>query len=326
MQVEQARVAAVRRFTRFYTRRIGVLHEGLLGSPFSLTEGRVIYEIAQRERVTASELGKELGLDPGYLSRMLAGFERKRLIRRRPSKADARQSLISLTPAGRKAFAAIDRRSAEEVGALLGALEPPAQARLVSAMQTVEALLDAKPEAEPEIVLRGHRPGDMGWIVHRQALLYHEEYGWDEGFEAVVAEICAAFIRSYKPERERCWIAEIEGEIVGSVFLVKQSEDVAKLRLLYVEPKARGMGLGRRLVRECIGFAKEAGYARLTLWTNDILHAARRIYVEEGFRLVQEEKHHSFGHDLVGQNWELDLQANEPSRASEPHPVPPVSS
>jgi DNA-binding MarR family transcriptional regulator/predicted GNAT family acetyltransferase len=308
MQVEQACIAAVRRFTRFYTRRIGVLHEGLLGSPFSLTEGRVIYELAQRERVTASELGKELGLDPGYLSRILAGFERKRLISRRPSEADARQSLISLTPAGRKAFAGIDGRSAEEVGALLGALGPPDQARLVGAMQTVEALLGASPEAKPEIVLRAHRPGDMGWVIHRQAALYHDEYGWDESFEALIAEICAGFIKSFDPERERCWIAEIDGEIVGSVFLVRHSKEVAKLRLLYVEPKARGSGLGRRLVRECIAFAKKAGYARLTLWTNDILHAARRIYVAEGFRLVQEERHRSFGHDLVGQNWDLDLR------------------
>jgi DNA-binding MarR family transcriptional regulator/N-acetylglutamate synthase-like GNAT family acetyltransferase len=308
MQVEQARVAAVRRFTRFYTRRIGVLREGLLGSPFSLTEGRVIYELAQRERVTASELCKEVGLDPGYLSRILVGFERKRLISRTPSKADARQSLISLAPAGRRAFAAIDGRSAEEVGALLGALPPPAQDKLVSAMRTVEALLEANPQAEPEIVLRGHRPGDIGWVIHRQAVLYHQEHGWDESFEALVAEICAAFVKNFDPERERCWIAEMEGEIVGSVFLVKQSDAVAKLRLLYVEPKARGMGLGRRLVRECIRFARDAGYVRMMLWTNDILHAARRIYVEEGFRLVQEEKHHSFGQDLVGQNWELDLR------------------
>jgi DNA-binding MarR family transcriptional regulator/GNAT superfamily N-acetyltransferase len=301
-------IAAVRRFTRFYTRRIGVLHEGLLGSPFSLTEGRVIYEIAQRDGVTATELGKELGLDAGYLSRILRGFEQKGLIVRRASEKDGRQSLLSLTPAGRKAFEAVDARSREEVGTMLAGLAEPDQAKLVRSMRAVESLLTPGATHRPACSLRPHRPGDMGWVIHRQAVLYHQEYGWDESFEALVAEICAAFIRSFDPERERCWIAEIEGEIVGSVFLVRQSDEIAKLRLLYVEPKARGLGLGRRLVRECIGFARRAGYARLTLWTNDILHAARRIYVEEGFRLVREERHHSFGHDLVGQNWELDLR------------------
>jgi DNA-binding MarR family transcriptional regulator/GNAT superfamily N-acetyltransferase len=307
MDLTAEHIDAVRRFTRFYTRRIGVLQEGLLGSPFSLTEGRVIYEIAQRDGATASELGKELGLDPGYLSRILRGFEEKGLIARRASEKDGRQNLLSLTSSGREAFEAMNARSRHEVGAMLTGLAVSDQARLIAAMRVVERLLAPGAAPRRAYSLRAHRPGDMGWIIHRQAVLYHQEYGWDESFEALVAEICAAFVKNFDPKRERCWIAEIEGEIVGSVFLVKQSDEVAKLRLLYVEPKARGLGLGRRLVRECIGFARDAGYARLTLWTNDILHAARRIYVDEGFRLVQEERHRSFGHDLVGQNWELGL-------------------
>jgi GNAT superfamily N-acetyltransferase len=192
---------------------------------------------------------------------------------------------------------------------MLAELAEADQAKLVSAMGTVEHLLAPEAGCAGDLALRPHRPGDMGWVIHRQAVLYHQEYGWDESFEALVAEICAAFLQNFDPKRERCWIAEMEGEIVGSVFLVKQSEEVAKLRLLYVELKARGLGLGRKLVRECIRFAKSAGYGRMTLWTNDILHAARRIYIEEGFKLVQEEKHHSFGHDLVGQNWDLDLRS-----------------
>jgi DNA-binding MarR family transcriptional regulator/GNAT superfamily N-acetyltransferase len=307
MDARAERVAAVRRFTRFYTRRIGVLHEGLLGSPFSLTEGRVVYELAQRDGLTATELGRGLGLDAGYLSRILRGFEEKGLIARRASEKDGRQQLLSLTPTGREAFAAIDARSRDEVGALLAGLAEDDQAKLVGAMRRIEALLAPGPQRQPAFVLRPHRPGDMGFVIHRQAVLYHREYGWDESFEALVAEICAAFIKNFDPPREHCWIAEVEGEIVGSVFLVRQSDEVAKLRLLYVEAKARGLGLGRTLVRECIGFARAARYTSLTLWTNDVLHAARKIYQAEGFRLVEEEPHHSFGHDLVGQNWMLEL-------------------
>lgn len=307
MDATAERIAAIRRFSRFYTRRIGALHEGLLGSPFSLTEGRVIYELAQREAATASAIGRELGLDAGYLSRLLRGFDEKGLIARKQSPSDGRQSLIVLTPAGREAFEAMNARSRDEVGAMLTALPETDQAKLVAAMRVVEGLLAPGAAPRPEVLLRQHRPGDMGAVIRGQALLYHREYGWDETFEALVAEICAAFVTGFDPARERCWIAETEGEIVGSVFLVRQSDEVAKLRLLYVEPKARGLGLGRRLVRECLGFAREAGYAKVTLWTNDILHAARRIYVEEGFVLVAEERHRSFGQDLVGQNWELDL-------------------
>jgi DNA-binding MarR family transcriptional regulator/GNAT superfamily N-acetyltransferase len=305
--MESDRIAAVRRFTRFYTRRIGVLQEGLLGSPFSLTEGRVVYELAQRDGLTATELGRELGLDAGYLSRILRGFEEKGLIARRASDRDGRQSLISLTPTGREAFAAIDARSRDEVGAMLARLGEDDQAKLVGAMGRIEALLAPEPQTPAVFVLRPHRPGDMGFVIHRQAVLYHREYGWDESFEALVAEICAAFIKNFDPRREHCWIAEIDGEIVGSVFLVNQSEKVAKLRLLYVERKARGLGLGRTLVRECIRFARAAGYTTLTLWTNDVLRAARKIYQAEGFRLIEEEPHRSFGHDLVGQNWALEL-------------------
>jgi DNA-binding MarR family transcriptional regulator/GNAT superfamily N-acetyltransferase len=312
MHPKPEHIDAVRRFTRFYTRRIGVLHEGLLGSPFSLTEGRVVYELAQREGVTAAELGKELGLDAGYLSRILRGFTAKGLIARRPLASDGRQTLLSLTPIGREAFRTMDARSREEVSSLLGPLADTGRAKLVEALRTVEDLIAPDPARRAAFVLRPHQPGDMGFVIHRQALLYHREYGWDETFEALVAEICAAFVKNFDPVRERCWIAESEGGIVGSVFLVRQSDEVAKLRLLYVERKARGMGLGRRLVRECIRFARDKGYRTLTLWTNDVLHAARAIYMAEGFRLVAEERHRSFGHDLVGQNWDLDLAGGPP--------------
>jgi DNA-binding MarR family transcriptional regulator/GNAT superfamily N-acetyltransferase len=301
------RVGAVRRFNRFWTRQIGVLQDGYLESPFSLTEVRVLYEFAHREETTASELSKELGLDAGYLSRILRGFEERGLIGKKSSEADGRRSILWLTEQGREAFAPLDTRSHEVVGAMLGGLSPAEQGRLVEAMHTIEGLLGDQPERKVPYLLRPHQPGDMGWIVHRHGVLYAREYGWDERFEALVAEIVAEFIQQYDPKRERCWIAERNGEIVGSVFLVKQSEEVAKLRLLLVEPSARGLGIGRRLVQECVRFAKLTGYGKITLWTNDVLRAARRIYEEAGFRLVYEEPHHSFGHDLVGQTWELEL-------------------
>jgi DNA-binding MarR family transcriptional regulator/GNAT superfamily N-acetyltransferase len=300
-------VGAVRRFNRFWTRQIGVLRDGYLESPFSLTEVRVLYEFAHREETTASELSKELGLDAGYLSRILRGFEERGLIGKKSSEADGRRSILWLTEQGREAFGTLDTRSHDEVGAMLGGLAPAKQGRLVEAMRTIESLLGDQPELMVSYLLRPHQPGDMGWIVHRHGVLYAREYGWDERFEALVAEIVAEFIQQYDPKRERCWIAERDGEIVGSVFLVKESEEVAKLRLLLVEPSARGLGIGRRLVQECVRFAKQTGYGRVTLWTNDVLRAARRIYEETGFRLVHEEPHHSFGHDLVGQTWELGL-------------------
>ncbi len=303
-----ARIDAVRRFSRFYTRQIGVLHEGLLGSPLSLTEGRVIYEIAQTNPSTAAALAAGLGLDAGYLSRILRGFDDRGLIVRRQSDTDARQSVITLTDAGRALFAEIDARSRTEIGAMLAQLSEPDQARLTHALAIAERLLGGTHEPRVPYLLRPPRLGDMGWIVHRHGILYRQEYGWDEQFEALVAEIVARFVQNFDAKRERCWIAEREGAAVGSVFLVQESDAIAKLRLLYVEPEARGLGIGRRLVDECLRFAREAGYSRVTLWTNDVLTAARRIYQAAGFKLVVSEQHHSFGHDLVGENWELQLK------------------
>ena len=307
----QQRIEAVRRFNRFYTRRIGVLREGLLGSPFSLVEARIIYEMAQHGQTTATRLCRELGLDGGYVSRILRRFEKAGLIDKRRSETDGRQSLLRLTESGQEAFAALDSRSRHEIGALLGELSHEDQYRLVGAMHTVEILLGAEPERRAPYLLRPHEPGDMGWLVHRHAVLYAEEYGWDESFEALVARIVAEFLDGFDPKAERCWIAEKDGEIVGSVFLVQKSKRVAKLRLLLVEPKARGLGIGTRLVDECLRFARRVGYRKITLWTNSVLTAARPIYERAGFQLVDEAPHHSFGHDLIGQTWELDLRRSK---------------
>ncbi len=301
------RVGAVRRFNRFYTKQIGVLQEGYLESPFSLTEVRVLYELAHCEKTTASELGKELGLDAGYLSRILRGFEKRGLIDKKPSEADGRQSLLWLTEQGRAAFAPLNARSHDEIGAMLSGLSGVEQDRLVEAMRTIEGLLGARPDQKAPYVLRPPHAGDMGWVVHRHGVLYSQEYGWDEQFEALVASVVAEFVQHYDQKRERCWIAERNDEIVGSVFIVKQSETVAKLRLLLVEPEARGLGIGTRLVDECVRFARSVGYRKITLWTNSVLHAARHIYEEAGFRLAHQEPHHSFGHDLIGETWELKL-------------------
>jgi DNA-binding MarR family transcriptional regulator/N-acetylglutamate synthase-like GNAT family acetyltransferase len=301
------RVDVVRRFNRFYTRRIGALRAGLLDSPFPLAEARLLYELARRSRPTASEIARDLGLDAGYLSRMLRGLERKRLITRERSADDGRQSLLALTAAGRRAAATLDERSSAEVRAMLGRLPDDGQRRLVAAMRDVERLLGAAPESKAPYLLRAHRPGDMGWVVHRHAVLYAQEYGWDGRFEAMVAKIVAKFIDDFDPQRERCWIAERDGEIIGSVFLVAKSPTVAQLRMLYVEPAARGLGIGTRLVDECERFAREKGYRKIVLWTNSCLHAARHIYEATGYRLVAEEPHRSFGHRLVGQTWELKL-------------------
>jgi DNA-binding MarR family transcriptional regulator/GNAT superfamily N-acetyltransferase len=302
-----ARVAAVRRFNRFYTQKVGALNEGLLQSAFSLTEARVLYELAHRQRPTAAELCRDLALDAGYLSRILQGFAKRGLVARVPSRDDGRQSLLSLTAKGRAAFAPLDARSRRENGALLRDLAAAEQVRLVAAMQVIERLLGPRTRNDAPYLLRPHQPGDMGWVVHRHGALYAQEYGWDERFEALVAEIVAKFIARFDPKKERCWIAEHEGEIIGSVFLVKKSKTVAKLRLLLVEPAARGLGLGTRLVEECLRFARQAGYRKITLWTNDVLHAARHIYVKAGFRKLGSERHHSFGRDLVGETWELAL-------------------
>lgn len=302
------RIGAVRHFNRFFTRRIGVLREGLLHSPYSLTETRILFEIAHRDNPTASDLGRELGLDAGYLSRTLTRFEQQGLIEKVRAEHDGRQRLLRLTPEGENAFSLLDRRSRDEVAEMLNDLSEEDQQRLLKAIHNIESILDKKSFkfSEP-FFLRPHEPGDMGWVTHRHGVLYAQEYGWDERFEALVAQIVAEFINNYKPVRERCWIAEMNGEIVGSVFVAQASEAVAKLRLLLVEPKARGLGLGTRLVQECIRFARRTGYQKLALWTNSVLKEARHIYQKSGFTLVAQEAHRSFGHDLIGETWELVL-------------------
>jgi len=301
------RVESVRRFSRFYTRKIGVLHERLLESPFSLTEGRVVFELAQRTSSTAAEIARELALDASYLSRLLKSLERRGFVRRERSTTDRREYSLSLTDKGWESFAVIDTRSRAEVSSMLERLYDGQGERLTGAMQTIEAILGEAPPSQPPYILRTHQPGDIGWVVQAHAQLYTREYGWDETFEALVASIAARFLKTYDPSCERCWIAEKHGHNVGSVFLVRKSDAIAQLRLLLVDPATQGLGIGKRLVDECIRFARLKGYRSMTLWTNDCLVAARRIYERAGFRLVDEEPHHSFGVDLVGQNWALTL-------------------
>jgi DNA-binding MarR family transcriptional regulator/L-amino acid N-acyltransferase YncA len=301
-------IDAVRRFNRFYTGRIGLLQDGRLYSPYSLAEARVLYELAQGEGQTAATLGRELGLDAGYLSRILAAFRRRGLVAAKPSTEDRRRSLLRLTAKGRSAFLPLDARSRRHVGGLIGRLGEPDRQRLVAAMGAIERLLDDPHRAEvPAVILRGHRPGDLGWVVHRHGALYAQEHGWDVRFEGLVAGIVAKFIAGFDGERERCWIAERQGEILGSVTLVKQSARIAKLRMLYVEPHARGMGIGKRLVAECERFARKAAYRKITLWTESHLAAARGIYEAAGYRLVRAEPHEGFGGKFIGERWELDL-------------------
>jgi DNA-binding MarR family transcriptional regulator/GNAT superfamily N-acetyltransferase len=300
-------IEAVRQFNRFYTQQIGVLREGLLDSEFSLTEVRVLYELAQREGLTASELSKRLGLDAGYLSRILRGFKKRKLIDSTASEVDGRQFLLRLAKQGKKAFAPLNIRAQAEIGEMLGSLSAAEQRRLVEAMKTIEGLFGAQVETKTPYLLRTHQPGDMGWVIHRHGVLYAQEYHWDERFEALVATIAAKFIENFDPQRERCWIAEKDGEIVGSVFLVKESKTIAKLRLLLVEPTARGLGIGARLVSECERFARQAGYRKIRLWTNSVLYAARHIYEKAGYRLIREEPHENFGHQLIAETWELKL-------------------
>ena len=301
----EPRISAVRRFNRFYTQRIGLLEESWVKSPFSLTQARVLYELIRRRQPTATELAKDLGLDAGYLSRILRDFEAQGLIARQISDSDGRQSLLSITELGRKKFAPIETHSNDQVQAMLGTLPPAAQQRLSEAMRTIESVLSGEPAPATPYILRPPRPGDMGWIAGRHGVLYGEEHGWDVRIEALCAEIVAAFVRNYDPKRERCWIAEREGENVGSVMLVKDSEEVARLRLLLVEPKARGLGIGARLVDECVRFAREARYRKITLWTHSVLTAARHIYEQAGFKLVDSWTHNDFGKDLIGENWDL---------------------
>jgi DNA-binding MarR family transcriptional regulator/N-acetylglutamate synthase-like GNAT family acetyltransferase len=305
-RVEDPSVAAVRRFNRLYTQRIGVLREGHLDSPLSLAEVRVLYEIAHREQPTAADIRRALALDAGYLSRILRRFQTQRLVTRRPAPNDRREALLALTPSGHRLFGTLDTRANTEMRQMLETLAPGARRELVGAMERAERAILGAEEPAP-VVIRPPRVGDLGWIVHRHGVLYAQEYGWDERFEALVAEIVARFVKELKPERERCWVAERGGEIVGSVFLVEHTRTVGKLRLLYVEPSARGAGIGRRLVDECLAFARAAGYRHVMLWTNSVLHAARRIYERAGFRLVEEKPHRDFGPRLIGQIWRARL-------------------
>lgn len=304
----ECRIDAFRRFNRFYTQRIGVLRKGQLGSAYSLAEARVLYELAHHDGITAAELAKGLELDAGYLSRILAGFQRSALVVRTTSAADARSRQLSLTKAGRKAFAALDRKARAEVSDLLESVPATERDRLIAAMGTIEQLLGSRPNGEDRsYMIRAPRPGELGWVVERHGAIYAAEHRYDERFEALVARIIADFVQNFDPKREQCWIAEREGTPVGCIFLVKHSPTIAKLRLLLVEPQARGLGIGSRLVSECVANAKRFGYRTLRLWTQSHLTDARRLYEAAGFQLVQEEPHHSFGRDLVAQIWELRL-------------------
>jgi len=302
-----AHITALRRFNRFYTQKIGVLREGLVGTTFSLSEARVLYELAHRERPTAGELGRDLGLDAGYLSRILRGFGKRRLIRRARSRADGRHVHLSITARGRAAFAPLDARSRDDVDAILRPLTPAARAQLVRAMESIERLLGGAPLARASYLLRPLQAGDLGTVVHLHGRIYAEEYGWDARFEALVATVVARFVDRFDGRRERGIIAEKDGEVVGSVFLVQRSRTVAQLRLLIVDPRARGLGIGERLVDECVRFARAIGYRRITLWTQSVLLAARKIYAAKGFRLVRTQRHPGFGTPLLSETWELSL-------------------
>ncbi len=299
--------SAFRHFNRFYTQKVGVLEEDYLCSPLSLSKVRVLYELAHRRKATSTEIGKVLGLDAGYLSRIVNNFAQEGLIDSKPSKTDGRQTILRLTKQGLKIFATLNARAEEKASTILNPLATNDRNRLFNAMRTVESVLGGQHDNESSYVLRTPHAGDLGWIVHRHGALYFEEYGWDERFEALVAGIIAGFVQHHDDKRERCWIAEKDGEIVGCVFLVKKSATVAQLRLLLVEPKERGLGIGTRLVDECTAFARSTGYRSIVLWTNSVLHAARHTYEKAGYRLVRKKHHHSFGHDLIGETWELKL-------------------
>ena len=309
------RIETIREFNRFYTRRIGVLHEGLLNSRFTLTESRLLWELAHRDDLTATQLAREIELDPGYLSRLLRNFKERGLIKSRRSAEDARNQHLNLSAAGRRAFAPLDERSRADVAALLAKLAEAQQQQLLEAMARIEQLLGESHSRKPPYLLRPHRAGDIGWVVSRHGALYAREYAWTTQFEALVARIAADFIDRFEPQREACWIAERDSTNVGSVFLVQARDETshepidgtAQLRLLLVEPSARGLGIGERLVTECEHFARQAGYRKIMLWTNANLSAARNIYRKAGYQMVHSEAHHSFGHDLVGETWELAL-------------------
>jgi DNA-binding MarR family transcriptional regulator len=298
-------ITAIRAFNRFYTRRIGVLREGLSQSRFSLTEARILYELAHHPGSTASDLCAALDLDPGYVSRILDRFARDALLRRERSAHDRRRNTLTLTEAGRAAFTPLDLAARTETASMLGDLDDDAQQALVAHMAGITRLLSDQPSAQ--WTTRAPEPGDIGWVIARHGALYAQEYGFDHRFEALVAQVAGAFLAAHDPSRERCWIAVRDGVRVGSVFLVRQSDEVGKLRLLIVEPSARGLGIGKRLVEQCITFARHTGYRQVTLWTNDVLLAARGIYRAAGFRLVKTMPHHDFGPAMVGEDWELDL-------------------
>ena len=304
-----ARIAAVRRFNRFYTRQIGVLRKTFLDSPYSLAEARVLYEIAKGRSMTASEIGRKLDLDAGYLSRTLRNFEKRGLVVRKKSARDARQSHLTLSPQGRRAFAPLEARSQRDAAAMLEKLVPANRARLIEAMQTIETLLagEAAKQRAPGYTLRAPMPGDFGWVIKRHAELYGQEYGWKEPFEGLCAQIVADYANKKDSDYERCWIAEIDSKNVGCIFLAKESATVARIRLLLVDPKARRLGLGARLVEECISFARRAGYKKITLWTHSVLTAARNIYRKSGFKLVRTERHRSWGRSVVSEHWDLEL-------------------
>jgi DNA-binding MarR family transcriptional regulator/GNAT superfamily N-acetyltransferase len=310
MQTEnfEERIGAVRQFNRFITQQIGVLSDGFLHTPYSLAQARILYELGHGQNLTAAWLCRELNLSAGYLSRILEGFNNQGMVEKIRSEADGRQRILHLTAQAKEAFALLDWRSRDEVAGMLAGLSGEDQKRLLKAMQIIEDILGEEKNKPPEsFILRDPEPGDMGWVTYRHGVIYAQEYGWDATFEALVAQIVSDFIKNYNPTREHCWIAEMDGEIVGSVFLVQSSPETAKLRLLLVEAKARGLGLGTRLVEECIRFARRSGYKKLTLWTNSVLVAARHIYQQTGFKIVDQEAHHSFGKDLVSETWELDL-------------------
>ena len=308
MSAFDQQVAAIRRFSRFYTARIGVLDDGCLQTPFSLGEGRVLYELAHRDRTTASELVSDLGINADSLSRILDAFEVRGLVSKAPSTGDAQQVQLDITDAGRDAFAPLNAHTRAGMGAMLRELCEADQFRMLQAMRTIETLLGARSEREVPYLLRTHEPGDMGWVVRAHGAVYAREYGFDQSFEALVAEIAARFIKNFDPAAERCWIAERDGEPVGSVFLVRRSKTVAQLRLLIVDPRARGLGLGKRLVAECIRFARERGYKKITLWTQSILMAARQVYAQAGFQMVSAEEAGGFGTEPVSDEiWELKL-------------------
>ena len=301
------RIEAVRRFNRFYTRQIGLLQEQLLQSQFTLSQARVIYELGQYDQITATEIGQTLGMDAGYLSRIVRDLSQRGIVSKERSQTDGRQRLLTLSKTGQEAYKELSQRSQLDVGAMLDSLPEEGQRRLIDAMNEIERIVVKPATNSPPYLLRPHQPGDIGWLIGQHGSYYSTTYGWDETFEGLAAEIAGTFLQNFDPKRERCWVAERDGKRVGAVILLKKTEDTAQLRMLIVKPEARGFGIGKRLVQECTRFARQAGYNKIMLWTDKGLDAARAIYEKEGYQLIKEEPHTSFGHDLIGQIWELEL-------------------